>query len=101
MKTHKYQIKALMNKGKEVEIDALIDQEIKLYIESDNRLSKAFATGDLKEDELRELELKVLDQKNFLLELFLMQLGYNIRKRNGYNQWYQMATLIEEIEKQY
>ena len=88
-----------MNKGKEIEVDALMYKEIKLLIELDNKLSKAFATGNLKEHELRELELKVIDQKNFVLNLLLGELGYNIRRRNEYNQWYHMAEFVEEIEK--
>ena len=100
MKNYKYRIKALMNKGKEIEVDALIDKEIKLFIELDNKLSKALAIGNLKEYELRELELNVIDQKNFILTLLLAELGYNIRRRNEYNQWYHMAEFVEEIEEQ-
>ena len=88
-----------MNKGKDIEIYDILENEIKSYIQLDNQLSRAFAKGNLKEHELRELELKVLEEKTFLLELLLNQYGYTLRKRNGYFQWYRKADLIEILDK--
>lgn len=99
MKSYKYKIKALINKDKEITVDQILDKVIKEYIDLDNKLSRAVAKGNLSEDDLRELELRVLDEKSFTLHLLLNAYGYNIRKRNGINQWYKIHELVEVIEE--
>lgn len=99
MKSYKYEIKALFNKNKHITVDEITDKVIKQYIELDNQLSSAMAKGNLSEYDLRELELRVLDEKTFTLEFLLNAYGYNIRKRNGINQWYKVNKLIDVIEE--
>ena len=99
MKKYKYEIKSFLEKNKELNTDELTEKVIKEYIALDNQLSKAMAKGNLSEDELEELELRVLQEQQFTLHFLLGgHYGYNIRERNGYNQWYREAKLIEETE---
>lgn len=99
MKNYKYEIKSFLEDNKELDSDELTEKVLKDYVELDNKLSKAMTKGNLSEDELSELELRVLKEQQFVLHYILgAYFGYNIREKNGYFQWYRQAKLIEETE---
>ena len=95
MKKYKYEIKSFLEDNKELKSDEITEKVIKEFIELDNQLSRAMAKGNLSEDELSELELRVLQEQQFTLHYLLGgYFGYDIRERNGYYQWYRKAKLI-------
>lgn len=97
MKTYHFRIKSFLEDNKELTSNELTEKVLENYILLDNKLSKALSKTSLSEDELRELELQVLQEQQFTLHYLLAgYFGYNIKEISGCYQWYREADLIEE-----
>lgn len=103
MINYKYRILDLFNKHKEIEIDEITDKVIKEFVAIDNKVSRYMQQPNVDQDVLEEMEMELHREQGFIINYMLSSyFGYDIRKRQGVNEWYRKGRLVgtEEIKRE-